>query len=265
MKVSVVTAVLNNKKYIRKTIESILSQEGPFDVEYIIRDGLSTDGTLDIINEYKDRCVIVSEKDGSPQQAINAGMAMATGDIGCWLNADDVFLPGTIAKVVAAFERHSSTHWLYGRCDIIDESDHEIRGLVTLYKNITGYAYSWNWLLCENFINQPATFWRMDMWRQVGGLDESLRAAFDYQLWLKMGAISAALPIHDTLARFRRHSESISENHFVRQFQEELEICSTFGNGLHRLLHRLNYWKITAVYHLLAKRSLLKNAGATCE
>jgi glycosyltransferase involved in cell wall biosynthesis len=157
-KVSVVTPVYNGENYIRETVESVLSQKGDFELEYIICDGMSTDRTLEILEEYKNSCRIISRNDGSPQEAINYGMNLATGEIACWLNADDLFSPGALEAVVKAFEKHPERRWLYGRCCIIDSSGGEIRKCISFYKHFIGFFYSWNILLCENFISQPSTF-----------------------------------------------------------------------------------------------------------
>ncbi len=253
MKISVVTPVYNGEKFIRQTVESILSQTGDFELEYIVCDGKSTDNTLKILEEYKDRCTIISQKDGSPQVAINNGMAMATGEIGCWLNADDLFEPGTLQKVVDTFKKYPNIGWIYGRCCIIDEKDREIRKPVTWYKNILGYFYSRNVLLCENYINQPATFWRMDIWRKANDLSPEYKAAWDYELWLKMSKLSKAKHLRCYLSKFRRHDSSISENNFEKQFTEELAIAKANGNFIHWLIHKFNVWKIISVYQLLNK------------
>jgi glycosyltransferase involved in cell wall biosynthesis len=250
-KITVVTAVINGERFIRKTIASVLQQQGDFELEYIVKDGGSTDSTMDILKEYSDRCIVVSEKDNSPQEAINKGFEMATGEIGCFLNADDVFVAGALQQVISAFENNPGKMWLYGRCGIIDENDREIRKPITLYKNILGFIYSRNVLLCENFINQPATFWKMDLWRKINGLDNKYKAAYDYGLWLKMADVSPPIHIRAELAKFRRHSESISENYFVRQFQEELNISKNYGKLWHYFIHLFNYYKIIAVYKFL--------------
>ncbi|MCP4179179.1 MAG: glycosyltransferase [bacterium] len=211
IKISVITAVKNGERFIRQTVDSVLSQKGNFQLEYIIRDGCSTDRTLDILKEYGDKLTVISKKDGSPQEAINAGMEMATGNIGCWLNADDIFEPGTLQKVVNTFEKSPKYKWLYGRCRIIDANSNEIRKPITWYKNLIGYFYSKNILLCENFINQPATFWIMDLWKEVSGnLNREYKAAWDYELWLKMAQKSKAVHLREYLASFRSCFESNS-------------------------------------------------------
>ena len=251
MKISVITAVLNGEKFIRQTVESVISQSGDFDLEYIVCDGQSTDKTLGILAEYGDRITVISERDGSPQEAINKGMKVASGEIKCWLNADDLYLSGTLEKVAIAFRENAGRDWLYGRCSIIDEDDKEIRKPITLYKNLIGYFYSRNMLLCENYINQPATFWRAGLWDKTQPLDPRYKAAWDYELWLKMAGESRAIHLRDTLSMFRRHASSISEQHFQQQFAEEYSIAASYGNFVHRAIHKLNQLKIVFIYKLL--------------
>ena len=250
-----ITPVFNGERFIRQTVESVLSQHGDFDLEYIVKDGGSTDRTLETLAEYKDRLVLISEPDRSPQHAINTAMSIATGEIGCWLNSDDLLEPGSLQAVCQAFKSHPGSDWLYGRCRIVDENNVEMRRPITLYKNLLGYFFSRNVLLCENFINQPATFWRMHLWRKCGELTQEYTAAWDYELWLKMAYRSRPLHLRQYLARFRRHTESISEKYFLKQFAEELDIIKQHGNRIHRAIHTMNYYKIVAVYELLNRRA----------
>ena len=259
MRVSVVTPVsprLKSTRHLEQTVQSVLSQEGNFELEYLIRDGGSTNATLDFLRNLDGRCIVVSERDGSPQRAINNGMAAATGDVGCWLSADDVLEPGALAAVAAAFEKRPDLGWLYGGCSIIDTDGKEIRRAVTLYKEKIGWFYSRHILLCENYINQPSTFWRMALWRKVGGIDESYKFAFDYELWLRMAQHSPALRLDRRLASFRRHPDSISENSFNVQFLEELDIGRRYGSFIHRISHRSLIAIRLAIYlHILTKNS----------
>ena len=252
MKISIITPVLNGELYIRQTIESVLNQKGDFHLEYIVKDGGSSDKTLEILEEYKDRCIIISQKDGSPQEAINSGMALATGDIAAYLNADDVFEANALQFVASEFKKNPKCQWLYGRCKIVDSHNNKIRRFITLYKNIIGYKYSKYILLLENYINQPATFWKMDLWKKVGGLNSKHLAAFDYELWLKMAEIAPAKSIHTYLARFRRHTTSISENNFTEQFKEELQISKTYGTSLQYYIHKLTIAIRILIYKIIS-------------
>jgi len=252
MKISVVTPVFNGERFVKDAVESVLSQRGPFELEHIVCDGGSTDRTLETLRPYEGRIKLVSGKDRGAWDAINKGMAMASGEIGCWLNADDLFMPGALSRVAGHFSSHPESLWCYGRCIVIDSNGAETRKPITLYKNLLGYFYSRNVLLCENFINQPSTFWRMDLWRSVGGLASAYKAAWDYELWLKMSDFGPAFPIREVLSSFRRHPGSISESSFQRQFAEELEIASARGNAIHRLIHAFNCWKIVTAYKLMS-------------
>ena len=173
MKISVIMPVYNGGRFIRQSMESVLSQEGDFELEYIICDGLSKDDTVAVAEEYAgrdSRVKVISRKDNGPGDAINYGFNLATGDIGCWLNADDCFLPGALAKVAAYFSDPGSREWLYGRCIIVDENGRETRKAITLYKEIIGLFFSRNILLCENYIIQPGRFSRIYLWTKLGGL-----------------------------------------------------------------------------------------------
>jgi len=251
-KISVITAVYNGDKYIRETVESVLAQKGDFELEYIICDGQSSDRTLEILDEYKDSCKIISRKDSGPQEAINYGMNLATGDIACWLNADDIFTPGSLDMVVKAFKKYPERRWLYGKSYIMNSEGKEIRKLVTLYKNIIGFFYSWNILLCENFINQPSTFWKRDLWNEVKDLNPEYKAAWDYELWLNMALKSRPIHLRKNLSVFRRHVSSISENNFEKQFDEELAIARQHCNFIHYMFHAFNRWKTVSIYKLLS-------------
>ena len=108
-------------------------------------------------------------------------------------------------------------------------------------------------LLCENFINQPATFWKMNLWHQVSGnLNTEYKAAWDYELCLKMAQTSPASHIRKYLASSRRHNESISENHFEKQFKEELDITKLYGNIIHYYIHLLLIKLRTIIYKILS-------------
>lgn len=254
MKFSVVTPVKNGERFIRQTIASVLSQEGDFEIEYFIRDGLSEDNTLRIANEYADdpRVVVVSEKDRSMYDAINRGFEQATGDIGCWLNADDWYEPGAFQKVVNVFNENPEVRWLYGRCDIVDQDNQEIRRLITKYKNLLGWRFNYSVLLCENYINQMGTFWKMDLWREIGGASLDYRIAEDYHLWLKMGKVARGHPVHEKLAHFRRCGESMGDCEFELQFQEDLDIAKRYAGPLTLAIHRFNNWKIVTAYKFLS-------------
>ncbi|MFZ0041628.1 MAG: glycosyltransferase family 2 protein, partial [Solirubrobacteraceae bacterium] len=201
MKLSIITPSYNQAPFIERTIDSVLSQNYP-DLEYIVMDGGSTDGTVDILKRYSSDLVWTSEPDGGQSDAINKGLRIANGDVVAFLNSDDTYVAGALAKVAAYFESHPQTMWAYGKCRIIDEHDQEIRRPITWYKNMMLRRYSFRKLLAENFISQPSTFWRRCLHDEIGYLNEEEHFVMDYEFWLRAGQRYPAGVIKNYLANF---------------------------------------------------------------
>jgi glycosyltransferase involved in cell wall biosynthesis len=255
-KISIVTPIFNNRRYVRQAIDSVLSQKGDFEIEHIIKDGGSTDGTLEILNEYADdpAVKIITGPDRSLYHALRIGYEHASGDIGGFLCSDDFYAKGALAKVLAGFEKYPKRDWLYGRCNIVDAESKPIRSLVTCYKNIVGFWYN-RWLLgCVNYVNAPATFWRMRAWHASGGMPDKYKYASDYAFWMELGLLTKGIPLHEQISSFRRAGESISDCYYHDQFAEELEIARGHTGPLARVIHKMNVWGITSIYSLLARR-----------
>ena len=217
-------------------------------------DGGSKDQTVAIMNRYRDSlAAAVSEKDRGQAHAINKGLAKATGEVVCWLNSDDTYEPGALAAVARHFGGNGSCLWAYGKCRIVDEDDREIRPFITRYKNLLLARYSFSKLLSENFVSQPAVFWRRALLDEIGYLDEREHFCMDYEYWLRLGARHPAGVIDAWLANFRYHRASKSGSVDPRQFADELRIARTYGAGhpLALFLHALNYRKIVLAYRLL--------------
>jgi glycosyltransferase involved in cell wall biosynthesis len=256
VKFSIVTPSLNQRQYLGRTAESILSQAGDFGLEWLVVDGGSTDGTLDLLRDLTVRDPRVrwtSEADRGQSHAINKGLSAATGDIVAWLNSDDLYAPGALAAVADAFRDNPAVGWLVGRYEIIDESEQVIRPAVARYKERALRRYSYRKLLRENFVSQPAVFWRADFGRVVGPLDESLHWTMDYDLWLRMGRISDPFFLDRVLARFRLHPASKSGKFDRRQFDEQYAAARRYfgGDRMSRVVHRLNVEKIVWAYRVM--------------
>lgn len=254
MRLSIITPTLNQGALLQRTARSILDQDGAFDLEWIVVDGGSTDQTLDFLRSLEDERVrFVSEPDGGQSNAINKGLSMAGGDIVAWLNSDDLYAQGALGAVAEAFASHPAAQWLVGRCDIIDADDREIRRAVTRYKNRKLSHYNYRKLLRENFISQPAVFWRRRFGEQIGPLDESLHYTMDYDLWLRMGRASPPLMLDLLLAHFRFHPASKSGQVNRRQFDEGYEVAlrHVHGDRTSQWAHRLNVEKIVWAYRLM--------------
>ena len=253
MKITVITPSFNQGKFIERTIRSVLGQEFPGELEYLVIDGGSTDNTLDILKKYQDRIKWVSEKDDGLAGAVNKGIRMASGEVIGWLNSDDLYMPGTLEKVSGYFSSDPSCMWLYGKCLIIDQDDKEIYKGVTSYKNLLLRKFSYGRLLTENYISQPAVFFRKKLAEDAGPLRKELKFAMDYDLWLRFGKQHPASVVPVYLSGFRRHPGSLSENFTKRQFKEQYSVARAHGaNALQRAVHRFNVFKIVWGYKMLA-------------
>lgn len=255
LKLSIITPSYNQADYLRRTIESVHSQTGDFELEHIVVDGGSTDGTVELLKEYQDRIRWVSEKDEGQADALNKGLAMASGDIIGWLNSDDLYLPGCLSTITDVFAQEPSTQWVYGKVRIIDTNDQEIRHWITWYKNRKMRHFSLSRLLRENWISQMGVFWRREAWEKVGAFRKDLFYCMDYNYWLRLATQWDGRFIDEYLAAFRWYPTSKSGAGFSTQFAEELACAREIANGKYRwslLCHRLNCWKIVSIYKLMS-------------
>jgi hypothetical protein len=203
----VVTPSFNQAPFLEESMRSVLLQEYP-DLEYIVLDGGSDDGSPVLIASYAPWLAFWrSAPDGGQSQAINEGFGRATGDILAWLNSDDLYLPGTLAAVAEAFAATPEAVLIYGQAELIDRDGAYLRP----YDHVR--PYDRRWLLEEdNLIAQPAAFFRRDAFFAAGGLDESLHYAMDFDLWLRLGHQGPAICLPQTLARMRSYPEAKTES-----------------------------------------------------
>lgn len=252
--ISVITPSFNQAAYIEDTIKTVLQQETGFNFEYLVMDGGSTDGTLQLLENYSGRLTWFSEPDKGQSDALNKGIAHAQGEIIGWLNSDDLYLPGTLQKVADYFTNHPDCDWLYGRCRIVDDENREIRKMITWYKNLVSRKFHLPLLLIENFISQPAVFFRQSAFEKTGPLALDLPLAMDYDLWLRMAMLGPPGVVHDYLASFRVHRQAKSAIHSRKQFLEQFEIHKKYDKRkLWLFLHRLNIARAIGGYWLLEK------------
>ncbi len=226
MKISILTPNYNGGRWLARGMDSVLAQElAPGDeLEYIFLDGGSTDDSLPIAEARRGRlAALVSEKDAGPADALNKGFRLATGDLIGWLNADDVYRPGALAKAIAAARAHPQAAFFFGKCRIVDEAGREIRGFPTLVKNAC-FPFSSRFLIqCINYVSQPSSWFRRSaLLAAGGGLRTDFKAAWDYDLTLRLWKQGGGVRIAgEPLADFQWHPGSISGTHYERQFAEE--------------------------------------------
>jgi hypothetical protein len=236
--VSIITPSYNQAKYLEQTILSVLDQDYPR-IEYIVIDGASTDGSVEIIKKYAGRLAHwESIKDDGQADAINKGFARATGEIVAWLNSDDYYLPGTIAKAVKVFEENPDVVLVYANMLAVDENGQTFNTLT--YKQLTLED-----LLCFQIIGQPAVFMRRSVLQQTSGLDSTFHFLLDHLLWIQIAKHGRILHIDQTwsAARYLAEAKNIAK-------------AAEFGREAFRILETIAQDKtLAATLHKIDRRA----------
>ena len=217
-KISIVTPSYNQAQFLERTILSVLNQNYP-NLEYIIIDGGSTDGSIEIIKKYERYLTFwVSEKDKGQSDAINKGFKKSTGEILAWLNSDDIYLPNALLSVTYFFEQYPNIDMLYGRCYLMDQDDVIYQEAKVMPFNLLDYIYG------LFTIPQQATFWRKDIFLKAGMLNVENHTCMDGELWINFAKNKANITfVNCFLANFRLHYESISgSGRYNNQYQRDI-------------------------------------------
>lgn len=229
--ITIVSPSFNTGRYLEETIRSILLQGYP-NLEYIIIDGGSTDGSLDIVMKYAPWITSwVSEPDGGYADAVNKGFARATGDILAWMPISDRYVPGALA----AANHHlgdGTTDLIFGRPRRIKDNGDvvEVRPIVS--KNLRHLA-----LYARRNPSQPTTFWRKELHQKAGSLNANLRYAADSEWFLRLSLIGNCRWIPDVICDIRVHADQISTVHFEKMRDEWFTAWSNIvkRHGISRL------------------------------
>ncbi len=250
-RISIITPSYNQAAFIEQTILSVLNQDYP-DLEYIVMDGGSTDGTLEILKKYNGRLIWISEPDRGQSHAINKGFSMATGEVLAFLNSDDLYEPGALIKVGQFFAKNPEAAWLTGRCHIIDKYGKEIRKAITSYKNFWLRMGGYRTLQILNFISQPATFWQRAVVESIGPFDETLEYSMDYDYSLRVGQHHPWHVLDLYLASFRIHPTSKAGFSASAQFLSDFKIIKGHTSSrCYILMHWMHNTLIINIYKLL--------------
>ena len=245
-RISVVTPSFNQAKYIRATIDSVLSQNYP-ELEYIVMDGGSTDGTLEILKSYGDRLKWVSQKDKGQADAINQGLSMTTGDLVAYLNSDDIYLDGAL-KIVGEYFARTKTDWITGDCLKLRHN-----WIFSWYKRFLMRIYSPLTLrLADSMLPQPSTFWSRSAYKRVGDFDLKYNYALDYDYWLRMANYYKPHDLRVALSGFRFQKDSKSQTGRTKLMAEGMIALRENGaRGWELFVHKLHSNLTLFIYRLL--------------
>jgi len=229
-KISLVTPVFNSARYLEATIRSVLSQNYP-NLEYIIVDGESSDGSLDIIRRYEsDLHAWISEPDRGMYDAINKGFARSSGEIMGWISATDLLHAGSLFVVGGVFRTFPQVEWITGRPTGFNDD-----GMAVEFLNLRRWS-RWPFLAGANrYIQQESTFWRRSLWDRAGGrVDDSRRSASDFELWVRFFRYAQLYSVDALIGGFRSHPDSLGlqnleECHRIQDEIIEKELGSLNG------------------------------------
>ena len=241
--VTVVTPSFNQARFIRQTIESVLTQSYPR-IEYLVIDGGSTDETTTILRSYGDRLSWVSESDGGQTDAINKGWRRARGTFVAYLNSDDTYLPGAVETAVAGLRAHPEAGAVYGEGYHVDEGGRVIDRYPTEPFDLARLADT-----C--FICQPTVFLRRDVVERLGYLDRSLRYCMDYDLWIRLARVSRFVHVPEYLATTRLHADAKT---LAQRAPVHDEILHTVHRHFGRVTSRWVYGHALAVLEAEGRR-----------
>jgi glycosyltransferase involved in cell wall biosynthesis len=256
--ISLVTPSLNQGRFLAATCESVLSQRYPR-LEYIVRDGKSTDESHSVLRNFSDRITAIRiEEDGGQAQAVNLGFAESTGEIMGWLNADDILLPGSLHYVAAFFSQHPDIDLIYSHRVLVDEFGREIGRWIL--PPFDGEMLRWT-----DYVPQETMFWRRSLWEKSGGaLDEKFTYALDWELllrFMKHGARVRRVPRF--LGGFRVHALQKTQANALTSGAAEIALLleSVHGREVSRgevSLKRQHYFARSTIYDALYRLGFLR-------
>lgn len=235
-KITIVMPSYNQVRYLEEALLSVLTQDYP-NLELIIMDGGSTDGSLQVIEKYDPQISYwQSLVDQGQSYALSDGFAKSTGEIMGWLNSDDIYEKDAFLKVAQVFEKHPETDWVAFKCQILDENGNMRPGWTKPIEEIER-CFVWNNLM------QMGVFWRRSLWEKVKGIDVNLSHSMDYDLWFQFREWQPYPYWSDELvACFRLHpasKTSIGGEHITR---ENAIIHQRYSHLINKPIHRIKLW-----------------------
>jgi glycosyltransferase involved in cell wall biosynthesis len=236
-RITVVTPSYNQGMFLEATVQSILLQGYP-NLEYIVIDGGSEDDSVQVIKKYERGIAYWhSRKDYGQADAINQGMRLATGDILCWLNADDLYLPGTLLEVARQFkEVIGKTHLLYGSALTMREDGENLDG-----GSRVAAAFNPSVLTYCDYVVQPSSFWTRELWLETGELNVNYHYAFDWEWFIRASKRVQFQHFHRFFSIYRLHSSQKTGTGGSARMHEINEIIERFASDYWKRLYRIAF------------------------
>lgn len=224
MKFSVVTPSLNQAHYLGECLDSVQASAAlaaPHEVEHIVIDGGSSDGSVELLSVRRD-ITWVSGPDAGQSNAINKGLAMATGDVLAYLCADDLYEPATIGRVLGIFAEDPEA-------DVVYADYYFLEGDSGRKRRKSAARFDPRHLRKTNPLGQPAVWWRRRVYERFGGFDESLRFCMDHEYWLRLGTGVRWVYVPEPLAVARLHAGAKTSRHLAAMWNETARMLTRDG------------------------------------
>jgi glycosyltransferase involved in cell wall biosynthesis len=251
---SIITCTLNSAHWIKQSIRSVLRQNS-VSIDYIFVDGGSTDGTLKKIQSITSPYKLLQRPAAGISDAMNAGIAEATGKIIACLHSDDFYLHANVLATVAERFNTTGCQWLFGRTSTL--IDGKLKP-----ENFKAPAYTHQALLKGNFIPHPATFVTHELMQKSGGFNTELRYAMDYDLWLRLSLMANPVQLNFPLTAFREHQGSLSTANRMAALREDLQVRLKYApqDPLARILHLARFQIRKFRQHFQTNQKYVKHA-----
>jgi glycosyltransferase involved in cell wall biosynthesis len=213
LKITVVTVCYNSARFLEGCLRSVVTQGYPH-LEYIVIDGGSTDGSAELIKKYADRIAYwVSEPDKGQTDALIKGFQRSTGDIQCWINADDELMPHALSEVASYFQRHPDVDVITGDCILLTETGARLR----VQRQLRFHRFLW--FNDHNYIAASSTFWRRELYERVGGLNPVFNLNMDGDLFIRFAEVTTLQKVRNLWSCFRVHpgqkTNMLTEDMFI--------------------------------------------------
>jgi len=271
LKISIITPSYNQAQFIRRTLDSVLCRQDYNNIEHIVIDGCSCDGTLEVLKEYKnrfpDKFSYLYEKDSGQSEAINKGFKRVTGEIIGWINSDDFYEDNIFQYVIDFFNVNVDTDMIYGGCNVIGEKGEFLNKYEEDYgfkiyriKNYQNFKYYTLLNVYSGLIPQQSVFFRKKVFEKIGYLDENYHFGMDYEYWLRIGKKCKIKRLDRVLANFRMHkyAKTVFKNR-IAGYKECLKARKRHGGKLIAPFYLLIWWVSikTVVKMILIKLRIL--------